>query len=65
MEHIRSLYSFLGGLMEQEKQIITTGIDESQNNVVDLTKVTSETEPNIVTGTIDNLFRGKTSKSFL
>ena len=39
--------------MEQEKQIITTGIDESQNNVVDLTKVTSETESNIVTRTID------------
>ena len=43
--------------MEQERQIMTSGIEESQSNVVDLTKVTSETEPNIVTGTIDNLFR--------
>ena len=39
--------------MEQEKQIITRGIDESQNNVVDLTKVASESEPSMVTRTID------------
>lgn len=39
--------------MEQERQIMTSGIEESQSNVVDLTKVTSETEPNIVTRTID------------
>ena len=39
--------------MEQEKQIMTDEIDESQNNVVDLTKVTSENEPNTVTRTID------------
>ena len=39
--------------MEQEKQIITTGIDESRNNVVDLTKATSKTEPGMVTRTID------------
>ena len=39
--------------MEQEKQIITSGNDESQNNVVDLTKVTSETEPSMATRTID------------
>ena len=39
--------------MEQEKQIITSGIDESRNNVVDLTKATSETEPSMVTRTID------------
>lgn len=38
--------------MEQERQIMTSGIEESQSNVVDLTKVTSETEPNIVTRTI-------------
>ena len=39
--------------MEQERQIMTSGIEESQRNVVDLTKVISETEPNIVTRTID------------
>ena len=39
--------------MEQEKQIMTSGIGESQNYVVDLTKVTSETEPSMVTRTID------------
>jgi hypothetical protein len=39
--------------MEQERQIMTSGIDESQSNVVDLTEVTSETEPNPVTRTID------------
>ena len=39
--------------MEQEKQIMTDEIDESQNNVVDLTKATSETEPSMVTRTID------------
>ena len=39
--------------MEQDKQIMTSGISESQNNVVDLTKVTSETEPSMVTRTID------------
>lgn len=39
--------------MEQEKQIMTSGIDESQSNVVDLTKVTTESEPNMVTRTID------------
>ena len=39
--------------MEQEKQIMTSGIDESRNNVVDLTKATSETEPSMVTRTID------------
>ena len=38
--------------MEQERQIMTNGIDESQSNVVDLTEVTSETEPNTVTRTI-------------
>ena len=41
------------GLMEKEKQIMTNGIAESQNNVVDLTKTTSETEPSLVTRTID------------
>ena len=39
--------------MEQEKQIMTSGIGESQNNVVDLTKVTSESELGMVTRTID------------
>ena len=39
--------------MEQEKQIMTSGIDESRNNVVDLTNATSETEPSMVTRTID------------
>jgi hypothetical protein len=39
--------------MEQEKQIITSGSDESQNNVVDLIKVPSETESSMVTRTID------------
>ena len=39
--------------MEQEKQIMTSGNGESQNNVVDLTKATSETEPSMVTRTID------------
>ena len=39
--------------MEQEKQIMTNWIAESQNNVVDLTKATSETEPSMVTRTID------------
>ena len=32
---------------------MTSGIDESRNNVVDLTKATSETEPSMVTRTID------------
>ena len=39
--------------MVQEKQIMTSGIDESQSNVVDLNKVTTESEPNMVTRTID------------
>ncbi len=39
--------------MEQDKQIMTSGISEYQKNVVDLTKVTSETEPSMVTRTID------------
>ena len=39
--------------MEQERQIMTSGIDESQNNVVDLTNDTSETESCMVTRTID------------
>ena len=39
--------------MEQEKQIMTSEIDESQNNVVDLTNDTSETESCMVTRTID------------
>ena len=39
--------------MEQEKQIMTNWIAESQNNVVDLTKVASESEPSMVTRTID------------
>lgn len=39
--------------MEQEKQIMTSEIDESQNNVVDLTNDTSETESSNVTRTID------------
>ncbi len=39
--------------MEQERQIMTSGIEESQSNVVDLTKVTSETKSSTVTRTID------------
>ena len=39
--------------MEQENQIITIGNGEPQNNVVDFTNVTSETEPSKVTRTID------------
>ena len=39
--------------MEQERQIMTSGIDESQNNTDGLFGVTSVTEPNTVTRTID------------
>lgn len=39
--------------MEQEKQIMTDGMMESQNNVVDFTEVISESKPNTVTRTID------------
>lgn len=39
--------------MEQERQIMTNGIDESQRNVIELNKVTSKTESNTLTRTID------------
>ncbi len=39
--------------MKEEKDIMTNLIDESQSNVVDLTKVASESEPSMVTRTID------------
>ena len=39
--------------MEQERQIMTNGIDESQRNVIELNKITSKTESNTLTRTID------------
>ncbi len=39
--------------MEQEKQIITDGIDESKSNTDGLTEVASESKPSTVTRTID------------